>query len=425
MVRPVIAILFPTLGPYHVARIKKLSETLEALGFSLIVYRFSKSSLVYSWNPQDISSATLISLLERPCSNILDSLVIAVRLFSGLRKNRISAIFLPSFSPAANFFSFIAAKVAGCKVLLMTESWKNTESTFFPYKLIKYLIIPMFDAALVGGTPHKRYVASYGISESRIFVGYDVVDVDYFARSSEVCKANLCREGLTLPANFFLNLGRFVEKKNLSSLLKAYSLYLNHTTTESSLSGLNGPALRQLYPQPHSLVLVGDGHLKDKLVSEAQSLNLSVRFADRDPQVASYPEVVIYPFQQYNLTPFFFSCCNAFILPSDREEWGLVVNEAQACGVPVLVSSNAGCSEDLVEHGVNGFLFEPSDINALSNYMFQVATTPSLRIKLGSNAQRTSLAWSPSRFAQGALGALSVSLPQYFNDPSHASGIHH
>lgn len=407
---PAIAILFPTLGPYHVARVESLNELIKSYGYRLFVYRFSKFSPIYKWNPEDLCSTSLISLLDRPCSTPHHSILVASRLFTSLRRNKIRAIFLPSFSPLTNFLCFIAAKVAGCKLILMTESWKNTESQLVLSKILKRLIIPMFDAALVGGSPHKRYVASYGLPPSKIFKGYDVVDVEYYVASSALYKEKREIGTVVLPSHYFLNLGRFVAKKNIKTLLLAYSLYLKYAASESCVPKYHDSTMPQSSQQPRSLVLVGDGNLKDDLVAEAHRFNLDVRIADKDSELASHPEVVIYGFQQYALTPFFFSNCDAFILPSLWEEWGLVVNEAQACGVPVIASSNAGCSEDLVQHGVNGFLFEPNDSFALSRFMYQITCSQSLRKKMGTNAQQTSREWTPSKFARGALDALNTSI---------------
>ena len=82
--------------------------------------------------------------------------------------------------------------------------------------------------------------------------------------------------------------------------------------------------------------------------------------------------VHFYPFMsQEELKPFYHNA-SWFILPSRfGETWGLVVNEAMASGLPVLVSEQSGCASTLVKKGINGYTFSPNDENGLSDLHFQ------------------------------------------------------
>jgi glycosyltransferase involved in cell wall biosynthesis len=72
-------------------------------------------------------------------------------------------------------------------------------------------------------------------------------------------------------------------------------------------------------------------------------------------------KVHFFGFIQYDELPYFYNHAKALILPSWSDQWGLVVNEAMACGLPVLVSEKCGCAPDLVVNGKNGFTFDPND----------------------------------------------------------------
>lgn len=115
--------------------------------------------------------------------------------------------------------------------------------------------------------------------------------------------------------------------------------------------------------------------------------------------------VYFYGFRQIEENPVFYALAEAFVLPSFKEEWGLVVNEAMAAGLPVIVSRTAGCAEDLLpgseswqcsvgsiqsgenadaddcklktenslERRSNGFVFDPRSSDALSEALRRIA----------------------------------------------------
>jgi glycosyltransferase involved in cell wall biosynthesis len=157
---------------------------------------------------------------------------------------------------------------------------------------------------------------------------------------------------------------------------------------------------------PISLVIVGDGPLKQELRREACSLGLLVREASEKSHSDSRPEVVFFPFQQIDLTPLFYYLSEAFILPSHHEEWGLVINEALACRTAVLVSSNVGSHFDLIEDNVTGLVFHPSSPEQLAGLLARFDQEPSLKERLGQSGFNRIKYWTPSWFASQAIKAL-------------------
>jgi glycosyltransferase involved in cell wall biosynthesis len=79
---------------------------------------------------------------------------------------------------------------------------------------------------------------------------------------------------------------------------------------------------------------------------------------------------------------------DVLVLPSDfGEVWGLVVNEAMACGLPAIVSDQVGCREDLVIEGVTGFSYPCGDVQALKAKIKRLASDEELRRVMSLNAQ--------------------------------------
>jgi 1,2-diacylglycerol 3-alpha-glucosyltransferase len=421
------AILFSDFGPYHVARIEALGAVLAAADVDLVSFRFTETSDDYGWKPEDPKGIPVVTLAERKPAGALVAARMAFRFGRELKERKVDAVFLPTYAPLPNLLCFLAAKLAGCRTVLMTESWHGTEGASLPGRLIKHVLVRMFDSALVGGTPQTDYVVAYGMPRERVFVGYDVVDVAHFGaradkvRSMEHGAWSMEREpgGVaappqaedvlmrSLPERYFLNLGRFVEKKNLSTLVEAYARFARASVEKhgawSMEHGEKPSAVDHSVP---ALVLVGEGPLREDLERRARALGLTVRDGMKNPVARGGAEVVFYPFQQADMTPLFFALCEAFVLPSKREEWGLVVNEAMACGAPVIASSRVGSHFDLVKEGVTGFTFDPDDASALAELLGRFDGDPRLRERLGSAAKHSIEQWKPSRFGRGGLQAL-------------------
>jgi glycosyltransferase involved in cell wall biosynthesis len=157
-----------------------------------------------------------------------------------------------------------------------------------------------------------------------------------------------------------------------------------------------------------ALVLVGEGPLRGDLERQARDLGLPVRDGVVDPISSGGAEVVFYPFQQADLTPLFFALCEAFVLPSKREEWGLVVNEAMACGAPVVVSNRVGSHFDLVRDGENGFVFAPDDVEQLAGILHHFDEDPELSRRLGTEGCKAIQAWTPALFGSAGAQALKA-----------------
>jgi glycosyltransferase involved in cell wall biosynthesis len=98
---------------------------------------------------------------------------------------------------------------------------------------------------------------------------------------------------------------------------------------------------------------------------------------------------------------------DCFILPSTCEPWGLVVNEAMACGLPVLLSNRCGCGPELVREGGNGFTFDPYDTGAIAERMRRVASLPGRRRQeMGAESRRMIARYTPPVWAENLAQCL-------------------
>ena len=219
-----------------------------------------------------------------------------------------------------------------------------TSGGVFWREWLKRRIVRLFAAALVGGAPQAAYARELGMPEEAIFQGYDAVDNVYFAEQAARVRdmAEVERARLDLPVRFFLAASRFVAKKNLFRLLDAYAAYRQRAGAGA-----------------WHLVLLGDGALRAQIESRIVRLDLIGR-------------VMLPGFKQYEELPAWYGLARAFVHASTTEQWGLVVNEAMASGLPVLVSERCGCPRP--GRGRHQRLhLDPYDVEALAGLMQRVA----------------------------------------------------
>lgn len=393
-----VLVVWGNWGPYHYARFETLRQLGADLGFTVQGLELFSSSGVYGWETR--ANAPNVHYLDfggdetafRPWLFTRQLAPLILRL-------RPDVCFVPSYLRWSLFVNFIS-RIAGARIVMMNDSHGGTERAQGLKRTIKRGIISSFHAGLVAGSPHQRYFASLGLPAARIFRGYDAVDNKYFSRAAESARAaaGQIRARSGLPDRYFLSLGRIVEKKNLTLLLRAFA------RLQPAADGVS-----------HHLVVVGSGHCEGELRALCAELSLPTidHFIGREHGIASSagePSVHFYGFRQIDESPNFYALSTAFILPSVSEEWGLVVNEAMACGVPVLVSRTAGCAEDLVVPGDNGFQFDPDDVDALVDGLQSLIDDPDLAHRMGAASARRIDDWGCEQFAEGAIRAVRAAL---------------
>ena len=249
---------------------------------------------------------------------------------------------------------------------------------------VKRRLVRLCAAGLAGGTPQAEYLARLGLPSERVFKGYDVVDNRHFEdQAAEARKQQTeIRQKYSLPERYFLASARFTEKKNLPRLLQAHALYRAQGAERGA---------------PSDLVLLGDGPLRAQLTALRSELGSEhcVHFAGA---------------RAYEALPGFYGLANAFVHASTTEQWGLVVNEAMACGLPLLVSNRCGCAPDLVHEGQNGFTFDPCDIGALAERMTRISAPEFPLSEFGSASREIISHWTPRTFAENLSQAVEAAL---------------
>lgn len=372
-----VAVLFERFGPYHVARLDAAAARLDVVGIEM-----TRMDATYAWASTEGEGAFDRRVIcDEPDADPGERRF-AKRLGAMLDEIAPDVVATPGWSHGLALSALGWCLRRGTPTVLMSESTALDAPRRRPVEAVKRRLVSLYDSALVGGGPQRDYLVTLGMRPDSIREGYDAVDNAYFEAGAMLARlegdAARRRQGLPEGPYFFAS-SRFVPKKNLLALLGAYARY-------RAGAGL-----------PWPLVLAGDGPMRAEIEARVEALGLE-------------GAVILPGFLQYDVLPAHYGLAGAFILASTSEQWGLVVNEAMASGLPVLVSERCGCARDLVQEGVTGYLFDPADIEAIAASMRRISAAEVAREAMGQAANRRLAAWGTPRFADGLAAAAGIAV---------------
>jgi glycosyltransferase involved in cell wall biosynthesis len=329
------------------------------------------------------------------------------RMFSILDAIRPDVVCVSGWGIAVSLVAMIWAITRGVPLVMLSESNEFDESRSFLKEYLKRRIVSLCGAGLAGGAPQAHYLVKLGIPGECVFQGYDVVDNGFFRKNAkEIRDSGLLikdAEGRTVSSPYFLACARFGKKKNLPGLIRSYALYRQMVGSsgngcESTVGHIKcrverGYAVTSVF----DLVIVGEGEERG-----------SIENAIREAGVGDHVHLV--GPKGYTELPAYYANAGAFIHASTTEQWGLVVNEAMASGLPVLVSNRCGCIMDLVKEGLNGWTFEPNDLTQLAQFMVKMSTDEERRLEMGRASPGIISEWDTDRFFSGLSAAVDVTL---------------
>lgn len=305
--KPKYLLVWDRIGDYHRSRWKalaKIAGLTNVFGADL-----GGADGLYKWeNTSDLPGYALLS--EKPVE--VPDFDARFKAFKNLvNSQNISVLGIAGYG-RKEYLAFLAwAWLKNKKVVLFAESWYGGKSVLNTLK--GQMLKRCCKGFLVSGAlARDHFINNLGIDASKIRIGYSVVDNAHFASAKNTTKTG---------KPILLCVARFSPEKNLENLIKAF--------------------LASELKDRFVLKLVGGGPLKTELEKLANA----------------NPNIIISPWLGYPELPALYASATWFILPSVFEPWGLVVNEAMAAGLPIILSNQCGCHPDLLGPD-NGFLFE-------------------------------------------------------------------
>lgn len=296
---------------------------------------------------------------------------------SALRRADPEAIMCAGYSYFASWQAAMWARRHAVPLLLWSESTaQDIRRRHLPVEFMKKRFLRLCGAFAAAGKTSREYLLSLGAPNQSIQIAPDAVDVEFFSTLARKAReqADAVRALYRLPMRYFLCVGRLIKEKGVFDVLAAYA-----TLDECTRSRIG-------------LVFVGDGPAGVDLQRCASKV---------DPGVVKF-----LGWLHREKIADIYGLAAALVFPTHSDPWGLVVNEAMACELPIIASAVAGCVPDLVEHGWNGLLVQPSNARALACAMTTLFREPELASRMGIYSRRRIQEYLPEACAEGLVKAM-------------------
>lgn len=262
-----------------------------------------------------------------------------------IRRARFDAVVTIGWNKKSFLQAGLAARRAGSTWLVRLDSHPGTPRSL-ARRLVKWpfysSVLPWAAHYLSPGRRSDEYLRRYRVPNKRIHRVAHMVDTVRFGQGADRARADgaaaQLRARLDTPADamLFLFVGKLGSGKRPQLLLEALAIL----KSRGEAGGL-------------MIWFAGDGPLDGALQARAKAQDLPVRFLG---------------FVNQSALPAVYAAADCLILPS-VETWGLVVNEAFACGIPAIVSHEAGCAPDLIEEDVTGWTLRSADAPSLADLL--------------------------------------------------------
>jgi glycosyltransferase involved in cell wall biosynthesis len=337
---------------------------------NLVALEIAGSESVYPWwsGQHEVGTVSQVQLFLQPIETLSQSQIIrAAKKFLEQEKPDV-AIVADYSSPSMRFIARWVKKHGG-KTILPAVSWAGDHRRWALKEWIKgWLVRRLFDVVCASGERAQAYFLGLGFSQRQLWKQFNVVDNEHFSSGAEKVQncASEKRKELVLPDTFFLYVGALEPWKNVPVLLESYTAYRRS-------GGRWG------------LVLVGIGSQLDTLQAKARQEKI--------------PDVVFAGMKKHDEMPMYYGLASCFVIPSLSEPWGLVINEAEAAGLPILASNKCGCVPELVHRGINGYVFEPNECQELTRLMRLISNGSLDLAAMGQSSRQIIQYFSPERWA--------------------------
>jgi glycosyltransferase involved in cell wall biosynthesis len=301
--------------------------------------------------------------------------LIVPEIWTEIRSGKYDAVIIHGHRYAVYWLALLAAKVSGVKVMMRCETHLGLKRGRWK-RLLRRPLIGMLcllcDRLLAIGTANRHFYRDLGVSEGKINLVPYTVDNERFIQASCLSDAERLRKldalGVAPDKPVLLYASKFQRRKHPDDVLRA-AAELRKRGTE------------------FTLLMVGDGEMRNDLEQLARELHLD--------------DVVFAGFINQSILPTIFGVSDVFVLPSEDEPWGLIVNEVMCAGLPIVVSDEVGCVPDLVVHGDNGFLFKAGDVAGLVDALQPLLADSRLRQRMGLRSRERIGSWSYEQCLKG------------------------
>jgi glycosyltransferase involved in cell wall biosynthesis len=300
------------------------------------------------------------------------------RLFQKIHQFKPAVLNITGYYDPAQLLLMLYAKICGIAVVISNESTSQDQSRHWLKEIFKKTIVKLADGFFCFGQSSANYLLQLGATPNKILTTHAAV-IDDKKILENYHKAQPTRyqqqQSLNLRPHNFIFVGRLIPYKNLYQLIEAFGRIQN---------------------ADWGLIILGEGEQKQELIDFCTKQKIAgVQF--------------LAGVNWYDV-PTYLALADVLVLPSSSEPWGLVVNEAMVCGLPVIVSDKCGCALDLVKNNENGFIFDPQNLTDLAEKMTFFVQNSSKISVMGKQSTQIIAAFSAKEAAQEMLLGYKSSL---------------
>jgi glycosyltransferase involved in cell wall biosynthesis len=227
-------------------------------------------------------------------------------------------------------FSWLYTSIFHKKLIIFSAETQHTAKSYSWFRhFLRKFIVRNVHGFIAKGSLAKEYLVSLKVPQEKIFLTYYSVDPELLGLDPNKAKE---KKKTTEKKKRILSVSRLTKLKGVDLLIRAYK------------------QVKEKHPNIE-LCLVGDGPDEDEFKKLAEGTD----------------DIYFEGYKQYDqLLPYYLNS-DLFVLPTLKDVWGLVVNEAMLCGLPVICSKYAGCCQDLIKEGENGLVVDPKNLEELSD----------------------------------------------------------
>jgi glycosyltransferase involved in cell wall biosynthesis len=276
-----------------------------------------------------------------------------------LWKRRPEAIILSGYSTLASLWVVLYARRSNTPLVMFSASHPATVAVRSAMvEQYRRLIVSMTDAYAVPSQASKKLIVSVGGPAEAIFWTPNAIDNTLFWQRVQATQPEALKRKAALglqDRHVLLFVGRLAPEKGIDVLIEAFA---------------QSKAARE---ERLALLIVGDGPQRTDLAARSRHLGL--------------PNVLFMGFAEQDELLLYYGLAHGFVLPSVRETWGMVVNEAMACGLPVIISDACGAANEAVQDGVNGYVVPTGDVHSLAQTIDRLFADETLRRQMAQQSR--------------------------------------
>jgi glycosyltransferase involved in cell wall biosynthesis len=293
------------------------------------------------------------------------------------RGNFDAVLFFLGWGTITSLLGIVACRVTDTPFFLYGDSsFPPPEDTWRARVRAAFIrgVFALASGFMVSGVLNAAYYQHYGGDPRHFFLLPWAIDNERFANASRFAPgerdAMRARFGIAAEQVAFVFSAKLVARKDPMTLLRAVA--------------------RMQHRERAVVVFLGHGELREELEAFARDHQLQVKFAG---------------FVNQADLPKHYAMCDVFVLPSTYEPRGAVINEAMACGLPVVVTDRCGSLGDIVQENDNAFVYPAGDADALARALDSLMDD-TLRAWMAQRSREIIATWDYARGVEGAKEAL-------------------